>query len=201
MNGHPIAFDRQLPAWITPLTFSAAKGLSNSQQNFANQPTNAELGELTNRIYQVNVAPHLAADGIFLRPYAGRIDDLYYHFTQTPEQKHSLNYFALLDSLPLDNTARSQGQNLIKMCLQVESTSATFFQPAAFLPSKGFEKRIRKQIFETHSKASPFAFSPSRRSNPKRKARRRMENLARNPEACHERSAPIYSAKSAPDFQ
>lgn len=100
MNGHPIAFDRQLPAWITPLTFSAAKGLSNSQQNFANQPTNAELGELTNRIYQVNVAPHLAADGIFLRPYAGRIDDLYYHFTQTPEQKHSLNYFALLDSLP-----------------------------------------------------------------------------------------------------
>ena len=100
MDGQPIAFDRQLPAWIIPLTFSAAKGLSSSQQNFANQPKNAELAELTNRIYQVNVAPYLAADGIFLRPYAGRIDDLYYHFAQTSDHKHSLNYFALLDSLP-----------------------------------------------------------------------------------------------------
>ena len=100
MDGQPIAFDRQLPAWIIPLTFSAAKGLSSSQQNFANQPKNAELAELTNRIYQVNIAPYLAADGVFLRPYAGRIDDLYYHFAQSPDPKHSLNYFALLDSLP-----------------------------------------------------------------------------------------------------
>ena len=100
MDGHPIAFDRQLPAWIIPLTSSAAKGLSSSQQNFANQPTNAELAELTNRIYQVNVAPYVAADGIFLRPYAGRIDDLYFHFAQSPDQKLSLNYFTLLDSLP-----------------------------------------------------------------------------------------------------
>ena len=100
MDGHPIAFDRQLPAWIIPLTSSAAQGLSRSQQIFANQPTNVELAELTNRIYQVNVSLNLAADGIFLRPYAGRIDDLYYHLAQSPDSKNSLNYFALLDSLP-----------------------------------------------------------------------------------------------------
>ena len=100
MDGHPIAFDRQLPAWIIPLTSSAAQGLSRSQQIFANQPTNGEFPELTNRIYQVNVGPNLAADGIFLRPYAGRIDDLYFHFAQSPDPKNSLNYFALLDSLP-----------------------------------------------------------------------------------------------------
>jgi len=100
MDGHPIAFDRQLPAWIIPLTSSATQGLSRSQQIFANQPTNGELPELTNRIYQVNVSHNLAADGIFLRPYAGRIDDLYFHFAQSPDPKYSLNYFALLDSLP-----------------------------------------------------------------------------------------------------
>ena len=100
MEGQPIAFDRELPTWILPLTSSAAKGLTSSQQNFASQPSNANLAELTNRIYQANVAPNLAADGIFIRPYAGRVDDLYYHLVQNEDQSHLLDYFTLLDSLP-----------------------------------------------------------------------------------------------------
>ena len=100
MDGYPIAFDRELPAWILPLTPSAAKGLASSQQNFGSQPPDADLAELTNRIYQANVASNLAADGIFLRPYAGRVDDLYYHLVQNSESSHMLDYFTLLDSLP-----------------------------------------------------------------------------------------------------
>ena len=100
MDGYPIALDRELPAWILPLTPSAAKGLASSQQNFGSQPPDADLAELTNRIYQANVASNLAADGIFLRPYAGRVDDLYYHLVQNTESSHLLDYFTLLDSLP-----------------------------------------------------------------------------------------------------
>jgi hypothetical protein len=40
------------------------------------------------------------ADGIFLRPYAGRLDDLHHQLVQKEGRNGQLDYFAILDSLP-----------------------------------------------------------------------------------------------------
>jgi hypothetical protein len=100
MTGRPIALDRELPASIIPLTPAAAQGLQTSRKAFASSPKSEALADLTNRIYQSNVSSQLAADGIFCRPYAGRIDDLYHHLAQNGTAGTLLDYFALLDSLP-----------------------------------------------------------------------------------------------------
>ena len=100
LGGRPIALDRELPAWIVPLEPSRAQALEStrgagwSSQNFA------ELQSLFSRIHAADVGEHLIADGIFLRPYAGRMDDLYHHLVQQGGRNGQLDYFALLDSLP-----------------------------------------------------------------------------------------------------
>jgi hypothetical protein len=59
-----------------------------------------ELQSLFNRIHVAEVGQHLISDGVFLRPYAGRMDDLYHNLVQKGGRNGQLDYFALLDSLP-----------------------------------------------------------------------------------------------------
>ena len=77
MDSRPIALDRDLPTWIVPLTPASAAALDARQQKFQSSPASAATTNLANNIYQADVGGKLAADGIFLRPYAGRIDDRY----------------------------------------------------------------------------------------------------------------------------
>jgi len=100
LGGRPIALDRELPAWIVPLEPARAQALDSSRNAGWSSQKFAELQSLFNRIYSADVGEHLVADGIFLRPYAGRMDDLYHHLVQKGGRNGQLDYFALLDSLP-----------------------------------------------------------------------------------------------------
>lgn len=100
MDGRPIALNRELPTWIVPLTPTAAAALEAQRQQFQATPASSSIADLTNRIYQANIGGNLVADGIFLRPYAGRIDDLYHHLAQQGNDATGLDFYALLDSLP-----------------------------------------------------------------------------------------------------
>jgi hypothetical protein len=100
LGGRPIALDRELPAWIVPLEPSRAQALDSSRNAGWSSQKFAELQSLFTRIYAADVGEHLVADGIFLRPYAGRMDDLYHHLVQQGGRNGQLDYFALLDSLP-----------------------------------------------------------------------------------------------------
>lgn len=100
LGGRPIALDRELPAWIVPLEPARAQALDSSRNAGWSSQKFAELQSLFNRIYAADVGEHLVADGIFLRPYAGRLDDLYHHLVQQGGRNGQLDYFALLDSLP-----------------------------------------------------------------------------------------------------
>ena len=100
LGGRPIALDRELPAWIVPLEPARAQALDSSRNAGWSSQKFAELQSLFNRIYAADVGEHLVADGIFLRPYAGRMDDLYHHLVQQGGRNGQLDYFALLDSLP-----------------------------------------------------------------------------------------------------
>jgi hypothetical protein len=100
LGGHPIALDRELPAWLIPLEPSRSQALDSTRgAGWSNQKF-AELQSLFSRIHAADVGEHLVADGIFLRPYAGRMDDLYHHLVQQGDRNGQLDYFALLDSLP-----------------------------------------------------------------------------------------------------
>jgi hypothetical protein len=100
LGGRPIALDRELPAWIVPLGPARAQALDSSRNARWSSQKFAELQSLFTRIYAADVGEHLVADGIFLRPYAGRMDDLYHHLVQQGGRNGQLDYFALLDSLP-----------------------------------------------------------------------------------------------------
>ena len=100
LGGRPIALDRELPAWLVPLEPSRAQALDSTRGAGWSSQKFAELQSLFNRIHAADVGEHLVADGIFLRPYAGRMDDLYHHLVQQEGRNAQLDYFALLDSLP-----------------------------------------------------------------------------------------------------
>jgi len=100
LGGRPIALDRELPAWLVPLEPSRAQALDSTRGAGCSSQKFAELQSLFNRIHAADVGEHLVADGIFLRPYAGRMDDLYHHLVQQGGRNGQLDYFALLDSLP-----------------------------------------------------------------------------------------------------
>ena len=100
LGGRPIALDRELPAWLVPLEPSRAQALDSTRGAGYSSQKFTELQSLFNRIHAADVGEHLVADGIFLRPYAGRMDDLYHHLVQQGGRNGQLDYFALLDSLP-----------------------------------------------------------------------------------------------------
>ncbi|MFM8717656.1 MAG: hypothetical protein ACKOF3_12880, partial [Spartobacteria bacterium] len=100
LGGRPIALDRELPARIVPLEPARAQALESTRGAGWSSPKFAELQNLFNRIHSADVGEHLVADGIFLRPYDGRMDDLYHHLVQQGGRSGQLDYFALLDSLP-----------------------------------------------------------------------------------------------------
>ena len=100
LGGRPIALDRELPAWLVPLEPSRAQALDSTRGAGCSSQKFAELQSLFSRIHAADVGEHLVADGIFLRPYAGRMDDLYHHLVQQGGRNGQLDYFALLDSLP-----------------------------------------------------------------------------------------------------
>ena len=106
LGGLPIALDRELPARIVPLESSAAQGLTRAREDFQSATARSDslppeqIKDLYNRIHQANIAPQLVEDGLFMRPYAGRIDDLYHQLAQNGSRLGQLEFFGLLDSLP-----------------------------------------------------------------------------------------------------
>ncbi len=99
-GGKPIALDRDLPSWIVPLEAVRAQALESQRGIGMTGQKFEELQSLFNRIHVAEVGQHLVSDGIFLRPYAGRMDDLYHNLVQKGGRNGQLDYFALLDSLP-----------------------------------------------------------------------------------------------------
>lgn len=100
LGGRPIALDRELPAWIVPLEPARAQALDSTTAAGYTAQQFADLQSLFDRIHNAKVGNHLVTDGLFLRPYAGRMDDLYHHLMQKEGRSGQLDYFALMDSLP-----------------------------------------------------------------------------------------------------
>jgi len=100
LGGRPIALDRELPARIVPLESVRAQALESTRGAGWSPQQFSEVQSLFNRIHSADVGEHLISDGIFLRPYSGRMDDLYHHLVQQGGRSGQLDYFALLDSLP-----------------------------------------------------------------------------------------------------
>lgn len=100
LSGRPIAFDRELPTWIVPLESARAQALDSTRAAGFSPQEFSELRNIFNQIHTADVSEHLVTDGILLRPYAGKMDDLYHELVQKGGRDGQLDYFAILDSLP-----------------------------------------------------------------------------------------------------
>ncbi len=154
-DGRPIALNRDLPTWIVPLTPGAAAALEAQRENFQSNPTTAAAVDLANRIYQADVGTKLAADGIFLRPYSGRIDDLYHHLTQQGNDATGLDFYALLDSLPPRQ-----------------------YSPVSGTASRGSVPSSRFNLSDVLSGGSFYAIQKFRSENPKSPVKNPFKGLA-----------------------
>lgn len=171
LGGRPIALDRELPAWIVPLEPARAQALESTCGEGWSAHKFAELQNLFNRIHSADVGEHLVADGIFLRPYAGRMDDLYHHLVQKGGRNGQLDYFALLDSLPprqyspVSGTAARKSVPPLRVNLSNVLSGGSFMamqnfkteNPRANLPNRfqKFAVRILPYLSEQLRKTAP----------------------------------------------
>ncbi len=100
MDGLPVAFDRQLPTLLIPLKEPEAAALQKLADQFQSREDSKRVMARTDRLLQAPVAADLVADGCLMRPYAGRLDDLFFHLFQEGSREGRLNFYALLETLP-----------------------------------------------------------------------------------------------------
>ncbi|MEI8293493.1 MAG: hypothetical protein WCG66_05785 [bacterium] len=163
-GGRPIALDRELPAWLVPLEYAQADALSSTRSAGIAAQNFLDLQSLFNRLYAADVGGLLVGDGIFVRPYAGRLDDLYHHLVQKGGRDGQLDYFALLDSLPsrqyspISGTASRQSVPPLRVRLGNVLSGGSFqaienfraANPQANVPNpfKGFAVRALPYVLE-----------------------------------------------------
>jgi hypothetical protein len=99
-NGLPVAFDRQLPILLVPLKEAEVPILEKVRTTFQSRPESESIRTRTNRLLQADVGTTLAEDGCILRPYAGKLDDLYFHLFQEGDAASQTNFHALIETLP-----------------------------------------------------------------------------------------------------
>jgi len=170
-GGRPIALDRDLPSWIVPLEAARAQALESQRGIGMTGQKFEELQSLFNRIHVAEVGQHLVSDGIFLRPYAGRMDDLYHNLVQKGGRNGQLDYFALLDSLPprqyspIAGTAARQFVPPLRLNLSnvlsggslqaIQNFKADHPSANVLNPFKGFAVRALPYLPELLRKTSP----------------------------------------------
>ncbi|MCS7008798.1 MAG: hypothetical protein NZL93_02540, partial [Chthoniobacterales bacterium] len=99
LDSLPIALSRRIPALLFPLRNDQAPLLTQFVQT--SSFSLSTLRTRTQNFYQAPIADLLFADGLFLRPYSGKIDDLYVHFVQKNHTLLSiLSFYAIAESLP-----------------------------------------------------------------------------------------------------
>ena len=170
-GGRPIALDRDLPSWIVPLEPARAQALESQRGLGMTAQKFEELQTLFNRIHVAEVGQHLVTDGIFLRPYAGRMDDVYHNLVQKGGRNGQLDYYALLDSLPprqyspIAGTAARKFVPPLRMNLSnvlsggslqaIQDFKADHPSANVLNPFKGFAVRVLPYLPELLRKTSP----------------------------------------------
>jgi hypothetical protein len=98
-DGRPVALDRQIPAFLVPLTAGDADALNVAAEAFQSGGE-GELAARLDAVYGAPVAGRFVADGLAMRAYAGRIDDLYFHLAQEGGRGGAVDFYALTERLP-----------------------------------------------------------------------------------------------------
>jgi len=98
-SGRPIAFDRELPALLVPLTPEAEVALAEKRVTFQADAGTRQSREAADQTYGEGAAALMGADGQFLRAYSGRFDDLYFHLFQNGNGPSALAFCGLADGL------------------------------------------------------------------------------------------------------
>jgi hypothetical protein len=98
-SGRPIAFDRALPTLLVPITPEAEAALTEQRTGFQSNGGTRKVRETVEQTQGSEASAALFADGQFLRAYAGRFDDLYFHLFQNGNGASAMAFAALTDGL------------------------------------------------------------------------------------------------------
>ena len=105
-QGRPIAFDREPPMFLVPLTAGAEEALCKKRDAFQTRRNPRVLREVggdaapaEDATGGASPADMMFEDGEFLRPYCGRFDDLYFHLYQNGNAVSALAFSAVADGL------------------------------------------------------------------------------------------------------
>jgi hypothetical protein len=98
-SGRPIAFDRELPALLVPLTPEAEATLIERRAAFQAGADTLKIRETADQALGEGASALMFADGAFLRAYAGGFDDLYFHLFQNGNGPSALAFCAFADGL------------------------------------------------------------------------------------------------------
>lgn len=99
-EGRPLAMDRQIPMIMVPLSREGAESLAKARDTYRTSAETETARLKTDRLHVVPLSPQLAADGILLRPYAGRLDDWYYRLVQEGDVPKQIQFYATIEALP-----------------------------------------------------------------------------------------------------
>jgi hypothetical protein len=100
LDARPIAMDRQLPMLLVPLSAERATALEKRRLEYQAKPEAKMVFARWNRFHVHPVSATLAADGVAVRPYAGRTDDWYLHLVQEGTPYTQLQFFSMIESWP-----------------------------------------------------------------------------------------------------
>ena len=98
-TGRPIAFDRELPAILVPLSPEAEGILNERRLEFQKATEAGKAGKEAKQSSGSQSGSGMFAEGQFLRTYVGRFDDLYFHLFQHGNGASALAFCALADGL------------------------------------------------------------------------------------------------------
>lgn len=100
IDHRPLALDRNLPVVVVPLGKDATDTMEKRKFEFQ---TSAETGLIRareDRFHMQKVSKMFVADGLAMRPYAGRADDWYYRLVQEGTPYTQLQFYAMIEGWP-----------------------------------------------------------------------------------------------------
>jgi hypothetical protein len=100
MDHRPVALDRCLPMVVVPLGREAAATLEKRRFEFQTAADTGLIRARVDRFHLQKVSTTFVADGLALRPYAGRADDWYYRLVQEGTPYTQLQFYAMIEGWP-----------------------------------------------------------------------------------------------------
>ncbi len=111
-SGLPIAADRLAPMILVPLQAQTERELLEERTKFVESEQNKAARQAAEAQYGLGAGDLMFGDGQFLRPYLGRVDDLYYHLFQNGNAASAMAFHSIVEGFSTRRYTALRGLSL-----------------------------------------------------------------------------------------